>query len=203
MSQRNNNHRHPRNNCANPNEISEEKLQTAREYLHVEGFPQWTPQQKNMLTPLPIQKRNLRKKNKHLEEENRILNKENMGVENVTQPQELENIKSHYAQLEENKKPKQLEHKYEIMERKMHLKVAELEEKLKDAHLITEIENDYKQYQLNKHMEAKQQPQEKCQEFELKNQRLQNRNAETGENKTSGRLQKKEKTFLALQVQVR
>lgn len=122
-----------------------------------------------MLIPLPIQKRNLRKKNKHLEEENQVLKKENM---------EVENIKSHYAQLEENKKPKQLEHKYEIMERKMHLKVAELKEKLKDAHLITEIENDYKQYQLNKHMEAKQQPQEKCQEFELKNQRLQNRNAE-------------------------
>lgn len=122
-----------------------------------------------MLIPLPIQKRNLRKKNKHLEEENQILKKENM---------EVENIKSHYAQLGENKKPKQLEHKYEIMERKMHLKVAELKEKLKDALLITEIENDYKQYQLNKHMEAKQQPQEKCQEFELKNQRLQNRNAE-------------------------
>lgn len=53
-----------------------------------------------MLIPLPIQKRNLRKKNKHLEEENQILKKENMEVENVTQPQELENIKSHYAQLE-------------------------------------------------------------------------------------------------------
>lgn len=131
-------------------------LNKRRNFLHVDTFADSETQLEE-------------KKNKHLEEENQVLKKENM---------EVENIKSHYAQLEENKKPKQLEHKYEIMERKMHLKVAELKEKLKDAHLITEIENDYKQYQLNKHMEAKQQPQEKCQEFELKNQRLQNRNAE-------------------------
>lgn len=54
-----------------------------------------------MLIPLPIQKR---KKNKHLEEEYQILKKENVEVENVMQPQELENIKSHYAQLEKKQK---------------------------------------------------------------------------------------------------
>lgn len=58
------------------------------------------------------------------------------------QPSEPENIKSQYAQLEE--KNKQLELEHQIMEKKIHLEVSELETKLKDAHMITEIEDDCK-----------------------------------------------------------
>lgn len=50
------------------------------------------------------------------------------------QLQEMDSIKSQHAQLEE--KHKQLEHVYQILEGKMHLEVAELEAKLKDAHTI-------------------------------------------------------------------
>lgn len=42
------------------------------------------------------------------------------------------------------KKNKQLELEHQIMEKKIHLEVSELETKLKDAHMIIEIEDDCK-----------------------------------------------------------
>lgn len=41
-------------------------------------------------------------------------------------------------------KNKQLELEHQIMEKKIHLEVSELETKLKDAHMIIEIEDDCK-----------------------------------------------------------
>lgn len=49
--------------------------------------------------------------------------------------------------------------------------------------------HDYKQFQQSKQIEEKQELQQKCKAFEMKNQQLQNRNA-AGETKTSARLRK-------------